>query len=118
MPEINEDGYEEHQILEVEGFRMVDATATGSRPHDDLVWVGFGGMEGRWLTPDQALAVATGISAVAKGNLLRRGQTTLSTSGLVKLAQRVAGLNVSAEEIGAGTLAQLVQQANSALAEQ
>ncbi len=36
---------------------------------------------------------------------------------LVQLAQRVASLNVPAGEIGAGMLAQLVQQANSALAE-
>ena len=45
-------GYLEHQILEVEGFRVVDATATGPRAHDDLVWVGFGGVEGSWLTPN------------------------------------------------------------------
>ncbi|MDO9236183.1 MAG: hypothetical protein Q7U28_09160 [Aquabacterium sp.] len=68
-------GYVEHQIVEVEGFRMVDATSTGPRPHDDVVWVGYGGMEGQWLTPDKALAVAAAITAVANGNLLRRGQS-------------------------------------------
>lgn len=69
----NEDfGYEEHQALEVEGFRVVDATATGGRAHDDLVWVGYGGMDGRWLTPEKALELAAGIVEVAKGNLARR----------------------------------------------
>ena len=67
-------GYLEHQILEVEGFRVVDATATGPRAHDDLVWVGFGGVEGSWLTPNQALVLAAAIAAVANGNLVRRGQ--------------------------------------------
>lgn len=38
-------------------------------------------------------------------------------NGLVELAQRVAGLNAGAGEIGAGMLAQLVQQANTALSE-
>ncbi len=36
---------------------------------------------------------------------------------LVQLAERVAGLQASAGEIGAGMLAQLVQQANAALAQ-
>ena len=42
---------------------------------------------------------------------------TQSPDGLVQLAERVAGLNASAGEIGAGMLAQLVQQANTVLAE-
>ena len=36
---------------------------------------------------------------------------------LIQLAERVAGLNACAGEIGAGMLAQLVQQANTALSE-
>jgi hypothetical protein len=64
--------YAEHQVLEVEGFRVVDATAAGRRPHDKLVWVGYGGMEGRWITPEKALALAAAITAVANGNLARR----------------------------------------------
>lgn len=65
--------YVEHQAVEVEGFHIVDSTATGLRAHDDLVWVGFGGMEGQWLTPAKALALSEAIAAVANGNLLRRG---------------------------------------------
>lgn len=68
-------GYTEHQLAEVEGFRVVDATATGQRPHDDLVWVGCGGMDGRWLTPGKALALAAAITKVANSNLAWRGQS-------------------------------------------
>lgn len=66
-------GYEEHQRIDVEGFSISDATATGLRPHDDLIWVGYGGMGGRWLTPDEALQVASAIVSVAHSNLERRG---------------------------------------------
>lgn len=70
----DEYGYVEHQTFEVDGFRVADATSTGPRPHDDLVWVGHGGMEGRWLSPERALALAAAISKAANGNLARRGQ--------------------------------------------
>lgn len=66
-------GYVEHQFVDVEGFRVVDATSTGSRPHDDLVWVGYGGMGGCWLRPEEALALSAAIAKVANGNLARRG---------------------------------------------
>ncbi len=57
--------YIEHQAVEVHGFFITDATSTDPRRHhDDLVWVGFGGMEGRWLTPDQADDVARAIMSV------------------------------------------------------
>ena len=69
----DEYGYVEHQIIEVEGFRVVDATATGPRPHDDLVWVGYEGMDGRWLSPENALTLAASIFKAANGNLARRG---------------------------------------------
>lgn len=69
----DEYGYVEHHVFEVEGFRVVDATATGPRPHDDLVWVGFGGVDGRWLAPENALALAASIAKAANGNLARRG---------------------------------------------
>lgn len=65
--------YAEHQLFEAEGFRVVDATATGPRSHDALVWVGYGGTEGRWLSPEAALDLAKGIVAVANSNLARRG---------------------------------------------
>ena len=64
----------QHQTFEMDGFRVVDATSTGPRPHDDLVWVGCEGIEGRWLSPDQALTLASAIADVAKSNLARRGQ--------------------------------------------
>ena len=67
-----EHGYVEHQIIEVEGFRIVDATATGPRPHDDLMWVGFGGMEGRWLSVEAALQVSAAIATVAASHVSRR----------------------------------------------
>jgi len=70
----DEYGYVEHQLVEVDGFRVVDATSTGLRPHDDLVWVGYGGVEGSWITSDDALALAVAITTVATGNLVRRGQ--------------------------------------------
>ncbi len=66
-------GYAEHQRLEVDGFQLVDATATGPRAHDDLVWVGCGGLDGKWMKPEQALELAKAISTVANGNLARRG---------------------------------------------
>lgn len=44
--------------------------------------------------------------------------TGQASSGLIRLAERVAALNASAGEIGAGMLAQLVQQATDALADQ
>ncbi|MDO9236192.1 MAG: hypothetical protein Q7U28_09205 [Aquabacterium sp.] len=65
-------GYVEHQLLEVQGFRVVDATATGPRAHDDLVWVGYGGVEGRWLSPEEAVSVAASIAKVVAAHVVRR----------------------------------------------
>jgi hypothetical protein len=67
-------GYVEHLSLEAEGFRLVDATATGLRPHDDLVWIGCGAQDGKWITPDAALTLAAAITSVATDNLARRGK--------------------------------------------
>lgn len=64
--------YEEHQAIEVEGFRVVDATMAGPRPHDDLVWIGRD-CSGKWLTPNEAQALSKAILAVANNNLARRG---------------------------------------------
>lgn len=72
---MKERSYVEHLTLEVEGFRVVDATSTDSRPHDDVVWVGLGGVEGRWLSPEQALAVASAITEVAVSHLARHGKS-------------------------------------------
>ncbi len=70
---IDEPGYVEHKFWEIDGFRVVDATI-GPRTHDDLVWVGYGGTEGRWLPPAIAIDLAAAITKAAKGNLARRGQ--------------------------------------------
>lgn len=70
-----QDTYAEHEVYEVNGFRVVDATDTGIRPHDDLIWVGYGGRDGRWLSPSNALELAVAITKAANGNLSRRGQS-------------------------------------------
>jgi hypothetical protein len=58
--------YTEHTSLEAHGFRIVDATDTGPRsPFDDLIWVGYGGMEGRWLTADQVEELAGALFGAA-----------------------------------------------------
>ncbi|EKD97753.1 MAG: hypothetical protein ACD_23C00751G0015 [uncultured bacterium] len=70
----DEYGYVEHQTFEVDGFRVADATSTGPRPHDDLVWVGHGGMEGRWLTPEAALDLAAVINQTVAVHVARRAK--------------------------------------------
>ena len=66
-------GYVEHQIHEVAGFKIVDATSTGPRPHDDLIWVGVGGgMDGRWMSPQHAMELVGAIANAAFGNVQRR----------------------------------------------
>jgi hypothetical protein len=67
-------GYTEHQITEVEGFRVVDATATGPRPHDDLIWIGYDG-EGRWVTAATAIKIAAAITTVATSSIMRRAHS-------------------------------------------
>lgn len=58
--------YTEHTKIEAHGFEIVDATDTGPRcPHDDLIWVGYGGMDGRWLTPSQVEELAGALFGVA-----------------------------------------------------
>lgn len=65
--------YTEHTKVEAHGFQAVDATNTEpDRGHDDLIWVGYGGMEGRWLTADQAAGVARAIDAVVESHRTRR----------------------------------------------
>lgn len=84
---MSEYNYVEHLSLEVEGFRVTDATSSGTRPHDDLIWVGYGGMEGRWLSPEEAINVAATIAKVAVSHLVRRGKCDL-----VEANQRVQHL--------------------------
>lgn len=67
--------YVEHVSIEVEGFRVADATSSGNRPHDDLIWVGYGGMNGRWMTPEQASSMAQAISPVVASHIARHDHT-------------------------------------------
>jgi hypothetical protein len=62
--------YFEHETAEVAGFSITDATSTGLRPHDDLIWVGYRG-EGRWLQPDEALALADSIKTIIASHVAR-----------------------------------------------
>jgi hypothetical protein len=63
--------YVEHHAEEASGFSVVDATTTeGARPHDGLVWVGYGG-EGRWLTGVEALNLAQAIERVVASQQAR-----------------------------------------------
>lgn len=64
--------YVEHTKEEYLGFEVVDATAEyrdGSPM--EKIWVGFGGMEGAWLSPLQAEILAAKISRVTKSHVQR-----------------------------------------------
>lgn len=62
--------YFEHATEEVTGFSITDATSTGLRPHDDVIWVGYRS-EGRWLKPEEAIALADAIKRVANSHIAR-----------------------------------------------
>ena len=64
--------YQEHQHVESTGFHVIDATSGTYPIHDDLVWVSYGEVEGRWLTVDEALNLARAINDVASRNAQRR----------------------------------------------
>lgn len=61
----------EHKVIEVEGFRVVDATSPTYPIHDDLIWVGLEN-GGRWLTTERALELSNAIALVANANIARR----------------------------------------------
>jgi hypothetical protein len=67
------DGYTEHKAVEIGAFVVVDATATGSRGHDDLVWIACRG-EGEWVSPEQAMEFAKAIESVVLSHNTRRGK--------------------------------------------
>lgn len=46
--------YEEHSSIEYEGFRIADASLESG----EKIWIGYGGMEGRWMTADQVKKLA------------------------------------------------------------
>jgi hypothetical protein len=72
QPREVEFGFVEHCRMDVAGFSIADTTATGLRPHNDVVWVGRDA-GGKWLTPKDALALSEAIALVANSNLARRG---------------------------------------------
>jgi hypothetical protein len=47
---MRQNDYQEHTELDSHGFKLVDAQTEGR----NLIWVGYGGMEGRWLRVDEA----------------------------------------------------------------
>lgn len=63
--------YTEHTKIEAYGFEINDVTVSGcsnvgcDRDHDDLIWVGYGGLEGRWLTVDQVEELAGALFGAA-----------------------------------------------------
>lgn len=78
--------YVEHQTHEVSGFRIVDATSTGSRPHDDLIWVGTAaGQDGKWISPESAMELVAAIAKTAHGNMERRRLAQISQSQPVEV---------------------------------
>jgi hypothetical protein len=66
----------EHSRLQLHGFVLADATATGERAHDDLIWIACGG-EGRWLSPKEAIELAQGITTVVASHLERHALAEL-----------------------------------------
>lgn len=71
--------YVEHQIHEVSGFSIVDATSTGLRGHDDLIWIGTtDGQGGSWISPESAMALVAAIAQTAHGNMERRRMAAIS----------------------------------------
>ncbi len=71
MSETNNAELHEHKVIEVEGFRVVDATSSTYPIHDNLIWVGQG-THGRWITIDQATKLAKAILDITDNNLARR----------------------------------------------
>lgn len=60
--------YVEHQCVDdIHGFRVCDATTgrVDSSNRNRLIWVGYGGYEGRWMKPEEALQLAAAIEATA-----------------------------------------------------
>lgn len=64
--------YTEHTKFDQDGFVVVDATSTGSRPHDDLIWIGIN-ESGRWVTALEAVAYSRAIQQVVAAHCERRG---------------------------------------------
>lgn len=67
------DDYTEHQLCEVHGFKLADAThgrLNNSAPEHELIWVGIYG-EGRWMRPEEVLELAAAMKHVANAHIER-----------------------------------------------
>lgn len=65
-------GYIEHKVMELDGgLKVVDATVSGLRQHDDLIWIEING-GGRWVTPLEAVAYSRAIQEVVAFHCERR----------------------------------------------
>jgi hypothetical protein len=64
--------YESHSEIEFEGFLVVD-TSTESRDGTpvECIWVGYGGMKGRWLNSEQVRELARVLERVAAAHEAR-----------------------------------------------
>jgi hypothetical protein len=80
MPPKSQHSYVEHTKLELGGFVVADATATGLRPHDDLIWIGIND-GGRWVTPLDAVAYSRAIQDVVASHYARRGIASALVNG-------------------------------------
>lgn len=64
--------HEEHEHNDFMGFYICDATTPDSDGNPvDAVWIGYGGMEGKWLTNDEAKDLAIQILKTANNQTAR-----------------------------------------------
>lgn len=75
------------QDIEVHGFAISDqpttpcgATVFGSGP--DKIWVGMGGMEGRWMLPEEVLELSRALMLVAHAHIQRMYVKQCATLGI------------------------------------
>lgn len=67
----NEYEFIEYESKEVAGFLVADSQSKGLRPHNDVIWLGYGGVNGRWMTPDELLELAEAIKTVVASHIER-----------------------------------------------
>lgn len=60
--------YREHMAVEYAGFLVSDTTTNSG---NERIWVGYGGMEGSWLSPDEVAALADVLKSVRDAHLAR-----------------------------------------------
>jgi hypothetical protein len=75
--------YTEHQICELHGFALTDAShgrINNSAPERELIWVGIYG-EGRWLRPEEVLELAAAMEHMANAHIERVANNHLAQLG-------------------------------------